>query len=95
VVTTLTVCAVFGFHGYIAGNIKKTRFRELFTNSNIFVKIRELQPKDFGGVCSKCVFAQYCANACLLMLLTTTGGIMHRSQYAKYSMRTAYSPPLF
>jgi len=60
----VTVCAMFGFHGFIAGNIREDRFKELFINSDIFIKIRKLLPKDFGGVCSRCIFAQYCANAC-------------------------------
>jgi len=60
----VTVCAVFGFHGYIAGNVKRAPFRDLFVDGDIFVKIRGLQPKDFIGVCSKCIFAPYCANAC-------------------------------
>lgn len=60
----VSICATFAFHGYIAGNIKESKLKEIFVNSDLFVKIRKLQPKDFSGVCGKCVFAQYCANAC-------------------------------
>lgn len=69
----VTICSSFGFNGLIAGNVKRASFRELYSNGDIFLKIRELTHEDFGGVCSKCIFAPYCANNCLAHALDHYG----------------------
>lgn len=60
----VTICASFGFKGYVAGNIFSDNLYDLYASSPLFNKIRALTPNDFKGVCKLCILSPYCAPAC-------------------------------
>lgn len=50
----------------IAGNIKTQRLKDIYLNSSFFKLLRNVKQKaKFDGVCSICIFRQYCAPGCI------------------------------
>lgn len=54
----------FTFPEFIAGNVRDTSLKDLWNNSEVFNKLKELDLTDIKGVCSKCKFLNTCAGSC-------------------------------
>lgn len=54
----------FNFPEMIVGNIRKNSIVDIWHNSKLLKKIRNINPSDLKGVCQKCIYRDYCAGGC-------------------------------
>lgn len=63
----VTICGVASDEpDLVAGNIKQTRFKDIWTTSPVFRYTRSLSTKNLRGICAKCPFNEFCGGACRL-----------------------------
>jgi len=56
-----------GFFPYpemIVGNVREKPLQEIWENSPLLNEIRQINTSDLKGVCSKCIYLEYCAGGC-------------------------------
>ncbi|MCL2222698.1 MAG: radical SAM protein [Oscillospiraceae bacterium] len=61
----VTVCApAAGIDFFVAGNVKKTSFKEIWKNSDVFKNLRSYEANDLTGVCEMCPVKDKCVGSC-------------------------------
>ena len=62
----VTTCGptTFTNTGFIAGNLREKKIREIWLESPYFHGMREIRQSDFEGVCGRCVFWEECRGSC-------------------------------
>lgn len=73
----VTSCGPIAFvqPGFIAGNVKDSSLKELW-NSEHFTRIRNLQQRDFIGICSQCQFWAECRGSCRAISSSVGGELL-------------------
>lgn len=60
----------------VAGNVKKQRFREIWSKSPLFRYTRSLKTTDLKGICGRCPFNSVCGGACRLSAFRNGGDLL-------------------
>ena len=48
----------------IAGNAKRSSIVDIWLGSEVMREVRRIEPRDLTGVCSACIYNEYCAGGC-------------------------------
>ncbi|MEI9993520.1 MAG: radical SAM protein [Rhizomicrobium sp.] len=63
----VTICGVASDEpDLVAGNVKQTRFRDIWSMSPLFRHTRALDTRKIEGICGRCPFNTFCGGACRL-----------------------------
>jgi radical SAM protein with 4Fe4S-binding SPASM domain len=55
---------LFNYPEMIIGNIRKNSLSEIWQKSKLLRELRKINPSDLKGVCSKCIYREYCVGGC-------------------------------
>ncbi len=60
----------------LLANVRQTPLASIWSNSATLVSLRQATSRDFGGLCSRCIFASQCANLCPAMSYAAYGSFL-------------------
>jgi radical SAM protein with 4Fe4S-binding SPASM domain len=76
----------------VAGNVKQTRFREIWSTSPLFRMTRSLRNEDIKGICGRCPFNSVCGGACRLSAFREGGDLLAPYALCQHFYEAGYVP---
>ncbi|MDO8515206.1 MAG: radical SAM protein [bacterium] len=75
---------LLGKPSYIAGNIRRLKFRKIWKEAIVFEKFRKLTKDRLGSPCNSCSF-KWCGGGCRAAAIFSTGSVSGADRHCRYA----------